>query len=68
LAQAMTGSQRAAKQLGIVVMPVTKNMDALKASHVDLTTASGRAEEAHAKLLDKMATGQAVIDATTVTR
>lgn len=65
LAQAMTGSQRAAKQLGIIVSPVTANLDALKASTVDLTTATGKAEEAHAKILDKMATGQAVIDATT---
>lgn len=63
LTMAMTGSQRAAKQLGISVSPVTTNVDALKASTVDLTTATGKAELAHAKLQDKMATGQAVIDA-----
>jgi phage-related protein len=62
MTQAMTGSQRAAKQLGITVVPVTTNLDALKASHVNLTTASGRLLEAHAKLLDKMATGKAVVD------
>jgi hypothetical protein len=65
LAMAMTGSQRAAKQLGITVPPVTTNLDALKATHEKLTTAAGQADEAHAKLLDKMATGQAVIAAVT---
>lgn len=65
LAMAMTGSQRAAKQLGIVVSPVTTNLDALKASHENLKTAIGKADEAQAKLADKMATGQAVIDAVT---
>lgn len=64
LASAMAGSQRAAKQLGIIVPAVTTHLDRLKASNVDLSTASGKALEAHAKLLDKMATGQAVIDAT----
>lgn len=57
LTMAMTGSQRAAKQLGITVSPVTKNMDAL-------AKGATHAEKAHAKLLDKMATGQAVIAAT----
>lgn len=65
LAMAMTGSQRAAKQLGIVVAAVSPHLDALKARHVDLTTVSGKLQEAHAKVLDKMATGQAVIDAVT---
>lgn len=65
LAMAMTGSQRAAKQLGITVSPVTTNVDALKASHENLTTAIGKADEAQAKLADKMATGQAVIAAVT---
>jgi phage-related protein len=64
LAQAQTGSQRAAKQLGIIVVPVTTHMDELKQSHVNLTTESGKALAAHAKLLDKMATGQAVIQKT----
>jgi phage-related protein len=61
LAMAMTGSQRAAKQLGITVIPLTTNMDALKKSHMDLTTAAGKAAEAAAKLADKQATGAAVI-------
>jgi len=63
MTMAMTGSQRAAKQLGITVIPLTTHLDALKRTHLDLTTAAGKATEAHAKLLDKMATGQAVIDA-----
>jgi hypothetical protein len=65
LSMAMTGSQRAAKQLGITVIPLTTAVDKLKASHIDLSTAAGKAALAHAKLLDKMATGQAVIDAVT---
>lgn len=65
LAQAQTGSQRAAKQLGIIVVPVTKNLDALKASNMNLKTETGKLAEAHAKLLDKMATGQNVIKAVT---
>lgn len=63
LTMAQTGSQRAAKQLGINVPPVTAAQDALKASSVDLTTVTGKLELAHAKLQDKMATGQAVTDA-----
>lgn len=59
---AMAGSQRAAHQLGITVIPLTTNVDALKASHENLTTAIGKADLAQAKLADKMATGQAVID------
>lgn len=65
LTMAMTGSQRAAKQLGITVSPVTTAYDKLKASGMDLTTAEGKAAAAHAKLMDKFATGQAVIDAVT---
>jgi len=64
LTMAMTGSQRAVKQLGITVIPVTKNVDALKRSHMDLSTESGRAALKHAQLLDKMATGQEVIQKT----
>jgi hypothetical protein len=63
MTMAMTGSQKATKALGLAVSPVTAAVDALKRSHVDLTTESGRAELAHAKLLDKMATGRAVVDA-----
>ena len=65
LTMAMTGSQRAAKQLGIIVIPATAHVDALKRSHVDLTTALGKNELAQAKLQDKMALGQAVIDQVT---
>lgn len=56
LTMAMTGSQRAAKQLGISVQPVTTNFDAL-AKNAD------KAAKAHARFLDKQATGQATIDA-----
>lgn len=63
LTLAMTGSQRAAKQLGITIPAVSDAVDKLKRSHVDLTSAAGKLELAHAKLQDKMATGQAVIDA-----
>lgn len=65
LAQSMTGSQRAAKQLGIIVIPVTKNMDALKKAHKELKTPITAVELAHAKLADKMATGAAVVAAVT---
>jgi hypothetical protein len=64
LTMAMTGSQRAVKQLGITISPVTSAVDALKRSNMDLSTAAGHAALAHAKLVDKMATGQAVIAAT----
>lgn len=63
MAQAMTGSQRAAKQLGISVPPVTTAYDALKATFGTTTTASEKLQLAHAKLIDKMATGNAVIQA-----
>jgi hypothetical protein len=63
LTMAQTGSQRAAKQLGITVIPLTTHYDALNRTTEDLTTVTGRLDAAHAKLLDKMATGQAVIDA-----
>ena len=56
LTMAMTGSQRAAKQLGISVPTVT-------AAYDDLGKKATVAEKAHAKFIDKQATGQAVIDA-----
>jgi hypothetical protein len=65
LAQAMTGSQRAVKQLGITIPPVTASVDALKRAHVDTTTSAGALMLAHAKLQDKLATGNAIIDAVT---
>jgi hypothetical protein len=63
MTMAMTGSQRAVKQLGIIVGPVTTAVDKLKAAHVSTKTAAGALEYAHAKLLDKMLTGNAIIDA-----
>jgi phage-related minor tail protein len=65
MTSAMTGSQRAIKALGLSVIPVTTHVDALKRAHVDLTTVSGKARLAHAKMLDKMATGKAVVEAAT---
>lgn len=65
LAQAMAGSQRATHALGITIIPTTTNVQALKNAHVLLTNAAGQAALAHAKLMDKMATGQAVIAAVT---
>lgn len=65
LAQAMTGSQRAIKQLGINIPPVTTNYDALKLSGEKLTTAQGMLDSAHAKLADKMATSRDIIQAVT---
>jgi hypothetical protein len=64
LTLAMSGSQRAIKSLGANIIPTTAAVDALKASHENLATAAGRADLAQAKLADKMATGQAVIAAT----
>lgn len=63
LTMAQTGSQRAAKQLGISVEPVTSNYDKLKATMGKTIDESEKLQLAHAKLLDKMATGNAVIDA-----
>jgi hypothetical protein len=63
ITMAMTGSQRAAKQLGIAVSPVTSSYDALKATMGTTIDATEKLQLAHAKLTDKMATGQAVIDA-----
>lgn len=65
MAQAMAGSQRAIHTLGITIIPVTSNVQALKNAHDNLTNAAGLAALAHAKLMDKMATGQAVIAAVT---
>lgn len=63
LTMAMTGSQRAAKQLGIVVSPVTSAYDKLKATVGKSIDPTEKLALAHAKLIDKMATGNAVIDA-----
>jgi hypothetical protein len=56
LTMAQTGSQRAAKQLGISVSAVTTAYDALGKNATST-------EKAQAKLTDKMATGDAVIQA-----
>jgi len=64
LTMAMTGSQRAVKQLGIIVQPVTTHMDALRAKEKETGDAATSMQKKHAQLLDKMATGQAIIDAT----
>jgi protein involved in temperature-dependent protein secretion len=59
---AMAGSARAARQLGIVVLPLHDHVQALKDAHTDLTTQLGRAELATATLADKQATAAKVID------
>jgi hypothetical protein len=61
----LAGSSRAAKQLGISVIPVTSHMDELKAKFKELGTAIPTAEAAQAKFLDKQATGQATLQAVT---
>jgi hypothetical protein len=63
MTMAMTGSQRAAKQLGITVSPVSTTYDTLKASMGKTIDATEKLRLAHAKLIDKQLTGQAVIDA-----
>jgi hypothetical protein len=62
LTMAMAGSQRAIKQLGITLAPVTTHMDALKERYKELGTAIPPAEAAQAKFLDKQATASGVID------
>jgi hypothetical protein len=61
LAQAMTGSARAVKQLGINVIPATTAMDALKEAHKKSKQPITEQEKATAKLADKMKTGNEVI-------
>jgi hypothetical protein len=57
LVRALAGNARAATSLGLPVIAVTKNMDALRASGVKATAQ----QTAAAKAADKLATGQAVI-------
>src|SRR5207247_544377 len=52
----LAGNTRSAKALGLVLVPVTANMDALKAKYKELGEAIPPAEAAQAKLLDKQAT------------
>jgi len=61
LAMAQTGSSRALKQLGISVVPVTTQMDALRNSNMKTGTEEYRHAEAVAKLSDKLATNQKII-------
>lgn len=61
LTMAMSGSQRATKQLGIDVPKVTTAQDALSASTKDHSSALYKNELAHAKIIDKLATENAVI-------
>ncbi len=65
LIRLQAGMTRAAKAYGIVLPPITAAQDALKASKVDLTSAAGKEALAHAKVQDKLATGQAYYDALT---
>lgn len=65
LIRLQAGNIRAAKQYGIVLPPVTAAVDALKKSKVDLKTEAGKELLAHAKVQDKLATGQAYYDALT---
>lgn len=63
LTMAMTGSQRAAKQLGITVSPVTKSYDQMKATMGKTIDAHEKLILAQQKLYDKQLTGIAVVDA-----
>ncbi len=62
LTMANAGSMRAIKQLGITIVPVTNAVDALKASHMKLTTEQGKQALDAAKLIDKQATIAKVMD------
>ncbi len=59
---ALAGNQRAVKTLGIVVPPVTAAVDSLKKAHRGEKGPIDSAAMAHAKYLDKIATGQKIID------
>jgi hypothetical protein len=56
LTSTLAGNVRSAKALGIVLLPVTAHVDALRRAHIDLSTAAGAATLRHAKLADKLAT------------
>ena len=57
VARSMSGSTRAASQLGIAVIPVTTHVDALKEAYGGVTKNIPPLALAQAKLQDKMATG-----------
>jgi Zn finger protein HypA/HybF involved in hydrogenase expression len=61
LTMAMSGSQRATKQLGLTIQPVTSTYDALKATMHGVETAQQKQELAAAKAIDKQKTAQEVI-------
>ena len=65
LSQAMTGSARAVKQLGINVVPVQTNLLALTAAHKAAGDKATEQEIATAKLADKQATGAKIIEIVT---
>ncbi len=58
----LAGNQRAVKQLGIVIPPVTSHVDELKKAHEGIKGPIDAAALAHAKYLDKLSTGQLIID------
>jgi hypothetical protein len=62
LTMAMGGSQRAVKQLGISVTPVTAEYDKLKAKFGEHISAAEKVALAQAKVNDKQATAAKVID------
>ena len=62
---AMMGNMRAAKQLGITVIPVTTAVDALSGANGKLLPGVTALDVAHAKLKDKMATGAQAVAAIT---
>jgi hypothetical protein len=63
VAGAFMGQLRAAKQLGVSIVPITTNMDALKAANGGTLKGVSALTIAHAKLADKMATGAATVAA-----
>jgi len=65
LTGALAGNTRAIKALGVPVVAVTKNVDALRAAHVKNTTEQGRALYSAAKLADKQATVGNLIETVT---
>jgi phage-related protein len=58
----IAGSSRAARQLGIDIIPVTTHMDALKSKTDFASTAAYSAAKAQASLADKQATAAKTID------
>lgn len=61
LTKAMSGSTGAARQLGITIIPVTKNMDALRGMHLKTTSAEYLHLKAIDMLKDKQLTAAQVI-------